>query len=374
VVVAVTTRVSLDATAVPANPAGAGRYVLELAAALGGRDDVALTVLTRRGDRGRWATPGGSRVVEAAPEVRPVRLVWEQVRLPRLLAGLGVDVHHAPHYTMPRRARLPRVVTFHDLTFFDHPEWHERSKVALFGRAIRAASVGADAIVCVSRTTAQRLEALLAPTVPVHVIPHGVDQARFGPDDPGGDAELLSALAVRPPYVAFVGTLEPRKDVPTLVRAFDRVAAARPDLSLVLAGTRGWGARAVDAAVAGAASRDRIARPGYVPGDAVPALLRGAAAVAYPSLAEGFGLPALEAMACGAPLVTTEGTAMAEVTGDAALLVPPGDEAALAEALQALLDGDADGERRRRRGLELAAGYTWDASAAGHVEVYRSVT
>jgi len=139
----------------------------------------------------------------------------------------------------------------------------------VFSRAIRAASVGADAIVCVSRSTADRLDALLAPAAPVHVVPHGVDHARFRPDDPGGDASLRAGLGVRSPYVAFVGTLEPRKDVPTLVRAFDRLAAARPDLTLVVAGSRGWGNRAVDAAVAAVGGR-RIVRLGYVPDDAVP--------------------------------------------------------------------------------------------------------
>jgi len=121
-------RVSLDATAIPARPAGGGRYVVELARALGTRPDVDVTVLARRGDGGRWRALPGDSVVEQAPASRPARLAWEQVVLPRQLGRLPVDLHHAPHYTMPRRARLPTVVTIHDLTFFDHPEWHERVK------------------------------------------------------------------------------------------------------------------------------------------------------------------------------------------------------------------------------------------------------
>src|SRR5207237_9574430 len=118
---------------------------------------------------------------------------------------------------------------------------------------------------------------------------------------------------------------------------------------------------------------DRIRRVGYVPGDAVAPLLRRAAALAYPSLDEGFGLPTLEALACGAPLVTTEGTAMAEVTGDAALLVPPADADALAAALQSLVADGPDVDRLRTAGPAVAARYTWEASAAAHAEVYRSV-
>jgi len=161
-----TVRVSLDATAVPARPVGAGRYVLELASALSHRDDVDLVV------------------VDKAPSLRPLRLAWEQVRLPGVLRGLSVDVHHAPHYTMPERARVPTVVTIHDMTFFDHPEWHERKKTPFFQRAIRVAATKADALVCVSAVTADRLRSRFAPSVPVHVIPHGVDHARF---TPGGE-------------------------------------------------------------------------------------------------------------------------------------------------------------------------------------------
>ena len=356
-------RVVVDGSAVPRNPSGAGRYVIELAAALGQREDVALSLLSRRGDEAWWRQlTAATDVAAVAPRSRPARLAWEQVGMARALRRLGPDVHHGPHYTMPERFRGPVVVTIHDLTFFDHPEWHETAKARFFRRATRVAAERATALVCVSNTTAERLTAILSPRAAVHVIPHGVDHARYRP----GDAERIG-----PPYIGFVGTLEPRKDIPTLVRAFDLVAQRHPDIRLRIAGHSGWGRRAVDEAVAASASRDRIDLVGYLPEDDVAPFLRGAAAVAYPSLAEGFGLPALEAMACGAPLVTTTGSAMEEVVGDGAILVPPSSPQRLADALSSILEDAGDTEARRRRGLEIASRYTWAASAEAHVEVYR---
>ena len=365
-------RVSLDVTAVPPQPAGAGRYTIDLAAALAARTDVAMTFVARRDDADRWS-PLGHAVEAVAPSRRPTRLAWEQVRLASVLRKLDLDVHHSPHYTMPERSSLPKVVTIHDLTFFDHPEWHERTKVPFFRRAIRVAARHADAIVCVSCTTAELLRDRCSPLAPVHVVPHGVDVDRFVALPLETDEAHLAELGVRPPYVLFVGTIEPRKDVPTLVKAFDRMAGAHTDVSLVLAGGEGWGTAPVEAAIAAARHRRRIVRTGYVADEAVPALLRNAAAVAYPALEEGFGLPALEALACGAPLVTTSGTAMEEVAGAAALLVEAGDPDGLAGALDMLVRGDAGLDARRRRGLEIAARHTWAASAEGHVEAYRTL-
>ncbi|HTJ74423.1 MAG TPA: glycosyltransferase family 1 protein [Acidimicrobiales bacterium] len=363
-------RVSLDASAIPDPAGGAGRYVLALAAALAGRDDVDLTVVSRTDDAGRWPSPVAAR----APSRRPVRLAWEQAALPAIVRNLGVDVHHAPHYTMPLVSPCPVVVTVHDLSFFTHPEWHERTKVAFFRSAIRTSARRAAALIAVSQATATRLAELVAPRVPVHVVPHGVDHARFrpaGPADHDADAAVLARLGLRPPYLAFLGTLEPRKDVPTLVRAFDLVAARVPELTLVLAGAPGWGAGAIEAAISAAAHRARIRRPGYVAEADIPALLRGAAAVTYPSLEEGFGLPVLEALACGAPVVTTSGTVMEEVAAGAAVLARPGDPASLARAIEEAVA--ADPGERRARGLAVAAGHTWAASAAAHAGVYREV-
>src|SRR5205085_2269446 len=144
----------------------------------------------------------------------------------------------------------------------------------------------------------------------------------------------------------------------------------RPELRLVLAGRDGWGTAEVRHAVERSGVATRILRPGYVPDAAVPALYRQAEVVAYPSLEEGFGLPALEALACGAPLVSTRGSAVEEVVGDAALLVPPHDERALGDAIERVLDDAAVAARLRRDGPERAAKFTWDRSVAGHLDAY----
>lgn len=359
----------------PPNAGGAGRYVIELAGALAAISDVSLVLWARTDDGVRWRRVApGSEVRAVAPVRRPVRLAWEQARLAALVGRYAADMHHGPHYTMPARVRVPSVVTIHDLTFVDHPEWHQPAKRLFFRRAIQAAAIRADALVAVSQSTADRLAALFQPRGPVHVIPHGVDHARFHPrSEPGADEAALNRLRVTEPYVAFIGTLEPRKDVPTLVRAFDRMAGAHPDLSLVVAGASGWGREAINEAVAASRHRSRIQLLGWIDEADKPALLRKAAVVAYPSLEEGFGLPALEALACGAPVVTTRGSAMEEVVGGVTLLVDPVDIDALAAAIEATVEGSADVERRRGQGLELAARYTWQASAEAHVSVYRSV-
>jgi glycosyltransferase involved in cell wall biosynthesis len=367
--------ITLDVSAVPARPAGAGRYIVELSRALAARADVEVTRLSRRHDRERWARDG--RVLAAAPDHRVTRLAWEQVALGRNLERWAPEVHHSPHYTMPERSRVPVVVTVHDCTYFDHPEWHERSKVLLFRRAIRRAARRAAVIVCVSDATAAALEEHCSVQAPVVVAPHGVDTERFGPaePEPGADTAALEALGLDGgPYVAFLGTVEPRKNVAGLVRAFGLAGEALGGARLVIAGGAGWRNREVEAALDDLPHADRVRRLGYLDDDHVPALLRNAAAVAYPSWSEGYGLPALEALATGAPLITTAGTAMAELAGDAAVVVPAGDDAALAEALVTVVRQDEPASvraGRSARGLALAAARTWSASAERHVGAYR---
>jgi glycosyltransferase involved in cell wall biosynthesis len=368
--------VALDVSAVPAQPGGAGQYTLALAGGLGHRPDVDLRLVCRRGDEGRWRplVGDGDAVRAAVPSSRAGRLSFEQIGMPALLRSLGVELHHGPHYTMPARSPVPSAVTIHDCTFFDHPEWHVRSKAVFFRRAIRRAALRAGVLVCVSQVTAERLYASCEVRAPLVVAPHGVDHRRFTDAEPssGADRAELEALGVPVdrPLVVFVGTLEPRKGVAPLVAAFDAVAASDPEPVLVLAGQPGWGLEETEQAISASRFAPRIVRTGYVPDPAVPALLRRAAVAVCPALEEGFGLPALEALACGAPLVTTEGTAMAELAQGAALLVPPGAVDPLADALRVALGQGRTGQRHDL-GLAVAARATWEASVSKHLDAYR---
>ena len=366
-------RVLLDVSAVPDNPVGAGVFTVALATGLTrDRSDIDLVLLARGNDADRWArlTPE-AEVHAVVPGRRPMRLAWEQWSGPRLARKLKIDVWHGPHYTLPLRLSTPSVVTVHDLTFFTNPKWHEKNKVRYFRRMIRAAVKRAAVTVCVSDATAQQLAVYAPPSGPVRVIHHGVNHDRFAvaPEMAALDDARLSVLGVRQPFIAFVGTLEPRKGLVDLVDAFAEVASKYPDLQLVLAGSPGWGTAELDAAITACPSRDKILRTGYLPNDSVPSLLRRAAVVAYPSLDEGFGLPALEALACGAPLVASAVPAIGEVVGEAAVLVSPGDKAALVAGLNQAL-APAESERLRIAGPKRAAEFTWGAAVDSYAEVY----
>ena len=167
-----------------------------------------------------------------------------------------------------------------------------------------------------------------------------------------------------------MGTVEPRKDLPLLVAAFDTIAAADPELRLVLAGPDGWGAAALTAAIDRAVHRRRIRRLGWVDDDARWALVRGASVVAYPSRYEGFGLVPLDAMSVGTPVVATAVGAIPEVAGDCALLVEPGEVDALAEALTRVLHDEALAARLVVSGHERVAGFTWSSTVEGLVGLY----
>jgi len=366
-------KVALDVSAVPASPAGAGRYIVEIARRLPARD-VDTTLVTRRDDTERWAAwSPGATLAPLVPASRARRLWYEATRLGRSEIARGVDVWHGPHYTMPRRAATPCVVTVHDLTFFTNPQWHERTKVAYFRRAIAYSARHAAVLISVSDFTARLMDEVLPDHAPVVVAPHGVDLERFCVEDRDDEEHFRRhQLVWGAPYVLFVGTLEPRKGVDVLLDAFAELAGSHPDVELWIAGQRGWGQRGIDEVIARHPARSRIRRLGFVDDDVLPALLRRAHCVAYPSRGEGFGLPVLEAMACGATVVTSAHTVMAEVAGGGAILTTPGDVGALADAVDRALGQGAPERRARTLGARARAElFTWGLSLDRHVEAYQ---
>lgn len=366
-------RVLIDATAVPADRGGVGRYVDGLVAALGAAD-ADLAIACQRADAERYSRMAPNAQVVPGPAAithRPARLAWEQTGLPLVANSVGADVVHAPHYTMPLRAGRPVVVTVHDATFFTEPHLHTSVKGTFFRSATRTALRRATRVIAPSKATRDELIRVLdADPTMIDVAYHGVDAAMFHPPSPDDVARVRGRLGLGDlPYLAFLGTLEPRKNVPSLIRGWAKAVAdmAQPP-ALVLAGGAGWD-ETVDGACAEVPSHLRVLRPGYLRFGDLGGFLGGADLVAYPSHGEGFGLPVLEAMACGAPVLTTPRLSLPEVGGDAVAYTEP-DVDSIAEAIAALL---ADPHRRAALGAAGQARsreFTWEASAEAHLATY----
>lgn len=300
---------------------------------------------------------------------------WHRWRRPRVERATGaVDVVHATGYAIPPRSR-PLVVTMHDLAWRRDPSMFTANGVRFFEAGLRCVAADADLVLCPSHATLEDCAAAGIEHDRLRHVPWGMGAGSQGAEVTEADvARVRRAHGLDGRYVLSVGTLEPRKNLPRLLEAFARLLAdggARADVTLAVVGPAGWGE-----SLAGPAARlgDRVRLVGFVPrGDLAP-LYRGAAVVCYPSLWEGFGLPVAEALAAGAPVVTSAGTATEElVSGGAGLVVDPRDPDAIAGALAAVLDDDDVAEQLRRAARKRAAETTWSATAALTIAAYDEV-
>jgi glycosyltransferase involved in cell wall biosynthesis len=273
---------------------------------------------------------------------------------------------------MPLRPGRPTVVTVHDLAFFTDPDRYTPISAMSLKSATQTAAQQAARLIVPSNSTRDELVRVLGVGPErIDVARHGVDHRLFRRPDKDEITRVTARLGLHGlPYVAFLGSLAPRKNAPALVRAWSSAVAdlAEPP-ALVLGGGGGWSAE-LDEAVARVPPRLRLIRPGYLPFGSLPGFLGGALVVAAPSRGEGFGLPVLEAMACGAPVLTTTRAALPEVGGEAVAYTEP-DAEALAVTLRELLDDPGRRSALAAAGYARAQEFTWAASAAAHVASYR---
>lgn len=378
-------RIAIDLTALLPNVSGVDRYMLAMVSSLlplGLEHEYFLFINAEDRPRIQNLLSGlGSglsrvQVITATRRSRWMRLFWQQTVLPVAVRRLKIDVVHSPSFLMPwRRAGVGHIVTIHDMTSFvlpDYHPWYRRGRT--YEWAIRNSIRRADLVSVPSLAT--RKDVLLA--VPekdpndVRVIPCGLSPA-FSPRPHAECAPVLARLGIHWPYILYVGTLDPRKNLARLINAYTQVAQCADVCEhLVIAGQPGWRG-GVSLQHVPPALRERVHQLGYVADSDLPSLYAGATVFTYPSIMEGFGFPPLEAMACGTPVIASNLSALRENLEQAACLISPQDTQSIAAALERMV-GDAQLRAQyRRAGIELASRYRWEAFARSTAACYEEI-
>ena len=361
-----------------AGRSGIGRYAIQVLAAMGrAAAGDTIEVLAHAAERETFLPPGSPPALK--PFVLPgllthpvADIAWHQAILPAWAAARRWDALFLPagNRRLPAFAPCPTVGTVHDLAAFHVEAKYDAARMFYIRRVLPALSRRLDVVLTVSESSRRDLVEL-AGVDPARVVvtPLGVDHDKFRPEARAGGSDG------RPPYVLYVSRIEhPGKNHVRLIRAFERMKARRPDLPhrLVLAGPDWTRADEVKKAAAASPVAAEIEMPGAVPGSALPGLYASADVFVFPSQYEVFGLPILEAMACGVPVACSNVSSMPEVAGDAAVLFDPADEDAISAALETAITDETGRTERVARGLTRAKGFTWDATARLTLQAIRA--
>ena len=376
-------KIAIDYTSAVNQNAGIGRFVRQLVHAVIANDPVDNFVLLHANPNpGRTPNyPTGPNVTRRVLRVneRWTNIIWHRLQAPIPADWLTgpVDLFHSPDFVMPPVRAARSILTVHDLAFLLYPECAHASLRAYLERTVPRSVQRADYVVADSENTRNDVICLLGvPPERVTVVPGGVDPAFQPVTDPARLAALRQTIGLdeTTPYILFIGVIEPRKNLVGLIEAFDILKDRRPlPHKLVVAGRRGWLSDSTMERAERSKYRRDIVFTGFIPDGELPTLYSAAEAFAFPSHYEGFGLPVLEAMACGTPVVASRASSLPEIVGDAGMQVDPDDPERLASALELLALNPEMRADFRARGLERASTFTWDAAAKVMLDVYRKV-
>jgi glycosyltransferase involved in cell wall biosynthesis len=309
------------------------------------------------------------------PESQPWRrILWEQTSQPRLARQERLDLLHEPVYVGPWQAPCPIVVTIHDMSYFIYPELFQPAKRKYLQTMTRYTAQHAAAIICDSESTRRDVLRILAVSADrVHTVHLGVDP-EMQPLPRQLVAEFKREHQLPEHFILFVGTLEPRKNLPVLVQAFAWLRQhSRLNHHLVIGGGKGWYYQTLEQQVEKLGLRDQIHFPGFIPQAELPLWYNSADLFVYPSLYEGFGLPPLEAMACGVPVITTNVSSLPEAVGAGAILVSPDEPVSLGQEMQRLLSDPSASTELCDRGIAQAKLFSWSNTARQTVNVYHAI-
>jgi len=344
---------------------GVGHYTLSL-----------IRALAQVGQDVEWVFLGVPPALEGIPQGYNIKLVsterlvgwrrvvWEQSALAGLAAREGVDLLHCPDFSRPVFSKVPVINTVHDLSYYCPQQYFSRAKLAYRRTMVHVTMKRSRAVITVSHFTRREiLERFSVDPGNVHAIHLGVESLDRTLGDPG-----------LPPYILYVGAMETRKNVVALINAFTALRQrARIPHRLVLAGQPGWGWQRIQEAIQASPFRGEIEELGYVDQKKLWPLYRSADVFVFPSLYESFGLPVLEAMACGTPVVCSRASCLPEIAGDAAEFFDPSSAEDLAGALERVLTAGDLRSHLRQEGFKRAAQFTWEECARKHCQVYRQV-
>jgi glycosyltransferase involved in cell wall biosynthesis len=300
-----------------------------------------------------------------------VRILWEQLAWPLLASRDGVDLLHSMAFALPAIAGVPCVVTIYDLSFALFPESFPLLQRRYLLSQTRRACRLARRVVTISGSGKEDVHRFFdVPVERIEVVRPGVD-GRFRPASQQQLADFRVRHNLPSRFILHVGTIQPRKNLTVLLEALARLS--RKDIILVLVGGRGWLHDEIHTRISSLQLEDRVRFAGYVADDELPLWYGAASVLAFPSLYEGFGMPIVEAMACGTPVVAAQTSSLPEAGGNAALYFPARDPAALAERLEKVLGQPAEAMRMRTDGLQHAAGFSWADAGVRTAAIYRSV-